>query len=77
MHNNDVSDGGPHFLVTEQARNDFCRFLNVGLNEFFIFMQTMAKSGNYILFLTFMPVTTASLYDASANRQLEQMKFNV
>ena len=34
----------------------------------------MAKAGNYILLLTIMTVTTASLYDASANRQLEQMK---
>ena len=62
------------FLLTEQAWNDFGRFLNVGLNEFFIFMQAMAKSGNYILILTFMTVTTASFYDAFANRQLEQMK---
>ena len=56
------------------AEHDFGRFLNVGLNEFFIFMQAMAKSGNYILILTFMTVTTASFYDAFANRQLEQMK---
>ena len=42
--------------------------------NFFIFMQAMAKSGNYILILTFMTVTTASFYDPFANRQLEQMK---
>ena len=74
MHDNGVSDGGSHCLVTEQAWNDFGHFLNVGFSEFFVFMQAMAKAGNYILLLTIMTVTTASLYDASANRQLEQMK---
>ena len=34
----------------------------------------MAKMGTFILLLVFMTVTTASFYDASANRQLEQMK---